>query len=232
VSDAGNDGTGSSNGLLDASPPVDAGKFAMPPHDAAPRSDAGARPSDAGMTTARDAAQNDAAELDASTPADAASPVADAAPPVQDAARPDAGACLPGRYSGAFAGEITALFGFVRIDITGTISIEIAAAGSADQLPIKNGKLDGKDQDGNPITGLVGGTLNCTSRKLESGRITEGTYNRSDPILGGPPTTVRFSGTVTGNYSNSPPSAQGKWEVQNENGLSAGTGSWSVTLQP
>ena len=123
----------------------------------------------------------------------------------------------------------------MRIDISGTISVEIAApAGSSppNLLPIRNGELEGADQDGNPIRAVVTGTLNCANRTLDNGRITDGAYRRPDPLLPfAPPTTTRFSGTLTARYRADPPSAQGRWEVENESGLRAGTGSWSVALR-
>lgn len=199
----------------DASVVKDAGLDASAPRDAGDAHDASV---DAGGL---DAARGDAATgvPDASTANDAGA---------------DAGSrCIPGRYVGAFAGEISALLGLIRLDITGTISLEIAATANGDQLQIKNGKLMGTDQDGNPLTALVSGTLNCATLKLENGRITEGAYNRVDPIFGGPPSTTNFSGTATATYNptQNPPSAQGKWEVKNSDESRGGSGSWTATLQ-
>jgi hypothetical protein len=201
-------------------PPVDSGGTQPPPRDAGMAVDAAMEPKDA-----------------APPPVDTGTP-----PPPPDASVRDAGpvdsgvrdaglACIPGVYAGAFSGEISALLGFIRIDISGTISIEIGAEGPAEQLPIRNGKLDGKDQDGNPITAAITGTLNCANRRLENGRINTGTYRRRDPILGGPERTVSFTGTTTGIYNHNPPSASGQWEVVNESGLRSGSGNFSTTLQ-
>lgn len=219
-------------GEQDATTPMDVVDASKPP------------PVDSGMTDVPPA-------RDAAMPVDAAPGVKDAAPPPVDtgtpppppeAGVPDAGAadsgprdaglaCIPGIYAGAFSGEISALLGFIRIDISGIISIEVGEGQPAQQLQIRNGKLDGKDQDGNPITAAITGTLNCANRRLENGRINNGTYRRRDPILGGPERTVGFTGTATATYNHNPPSATGQWEVVNENGLRSGSGTWSTTLQ-
>jgi hypothetical protein len=204
-------------------PPVDSGGPVVPP----PRD--AAMPVDSG-TEVKDAAPQ---AVDSATPPP---------PPPQDAGPSDAGpvdsggrdaglACIPGVYAGAFSGEISALLGFIRIDISGTISIEVGPEEGAQQLQIKNGKLEGNDQDGNPIRAVVTGTLNCATRRLENGRIDNGTYRRKDPILQGPERTVGFTGTTTGIYNHNPPSASGQWEVVNESGLRSGSGNFSTTLQ-
>lgn len=183
----------------------------------------GEDPSDAGPLVDAAPFAPDAANRDAASPPDSSVP-------------PEEAPCPPGVYAGAFAGEISALLGFVRIDISGTISVEIAAPSDGsreDMLPIRNGKLEGTDQDGNPIRAVVTGTLNCERRRLEAGRIIEGAYRRPDPLVPfAPPTTTRFSGTITATYSDDPPSVQGRWEVENESGRRGGTGSLSVTLRP
>ena len=234
-------------GLFDASA-VDSARPAAPPRDAqtVPIVDARGNvpPADAGQTGEGEGTL-EAGQPDATAPQDATMPPPMEAgpPPTPEAGPPEAGPpdagpadaglrCIPGTYSGAFAGEISALFGIIRIDIQGTISIDISPpAESTDQLPIRNGKLDGKDTENNPITATISGTINCTTRRLENGRILNGMYTRRDPIYGGPPRTVGFNGTATAIYNLDPPSATGQWEVVNETGLRAGSGTWSTTLR-
>lgn len=232
-------------------PPSDAGPILTPRNDAArpPAPEAGTPPVGEGP------GEDGGAEpvVDASVPKSDAGPAKDASqpppppPPPVDASSPDASApdasgpveagmpgrrCPPGTYAGSFSGEISALLGLVRIDITGTISIDIGEPEPNGQLlPIRNGKLMGKDQDDNPINAVITGTLNCGTLRLDNGRISGGTYTRRDPLWGGPPTTVRFTGSATATFNLDPPSATGRWEVENENGLRGGSGVWSATLR-
>lgn len=220
----------------DAQPPVvvDAGP-SVPPTDAGHTGEGGEGTFDAGLP---DAASRDAAmppPMEAGPPPTPEAGLPEAGLPEAgpaEAGAPDAGVrCIPGTYSGSFSGEISALFGIIRIDISGTISIDITPpAASSDQLPIRNGKLDGKDSENNPIVATISGTLNCTTRRLENGRITNGMYTRRDPIYGGAPRTVGFNGVATAVYNLDPPSAAGQWEVVNETGLRAGSGAFSTTL--
>ena len=230
------------------------------PHDGgaiAPGDSASAQPplegggaTEAGGPTAIGDGAADAGTVAPSNPPDASSPptvvdaglppVVDAGPPpVVDAGPPpvvDAGrvGCLAGRYKGTFAGEISALLGLVRIDVAGDITIDVDLVGApGDRLQIRNGLLQGTDtsEQRNPLFARISGVLNCATKQLENGSITDGTYNRVDPIWGGPPTTTTFTGTITGNYVDNPPSAAGTWQVQNDTGTRTSVGTWNAALE-
>jgi hypothetical protein len=230
---------------------ADAGESASAP-------DAGAKPKDGAVVEAGSDetgdpaadASTDTSDRDATTPAEpldsggpdaGVEPASDAAPPVQ----PDTGApasadagrvgCLPGIYKGAFDGEISALLGLVRIDVAGDISIDVELGESnGDRLKIRTGVLQGTDTSDqkNPLFARIGGVLNCATKKLENGTITDGTYNRVDPLypLSGPMTTT-FSGTISGIYSTDPPAAVGTWTVKNGTGTRTSMGTWNAALQ-
>jgi hypothetical protein len=211
------DPTGKGNEGLDASmPPRDAGTPVLDagtPKPPMPAMDAG--PRDAGVPTVRDTGVP-VAVPDTGTPM-MPGPV-------------DAGlSCVPGTYKGVFAGDISALLGIIKREVSGTISIDIALSGSASRLEIRNGTLSGKDSMGFPVRAVVSGTLNCETKRLENGRLTEGVYEGNDPITNRPSTT-QFSGTCTANYTTDPPSASGGWDVQNRLGTRGGEGTWSATL--
>jgi hypothetical protein len=222
------------------------------------RSDASTGAGDAGFIepggasegTAYDASApappNDASVPQSSVPepgtpdASAPPPPADSGPPPEpvDAGSPevhDAGrtGCLAGTYKGSFQGEISALLGAIRIDVAGDITIEVELSGSGDRLTVRTGVLQGTDtsEDKNPLFARIGGVLNCATKKIENGTITDGTYNRVDPIWGGEPTTTTFSGTIAGIYSTSPPAAVGTWTVKNASGSRTSMGTWDATLQ-
>jgi len=194
----------------------------------APVADAGGGPTEPGPFDAGNPLPPTPVDAgDAGTPP---TPV-DAGPPVV----PDAGrvGCLAGIYKGGFEGEISALLGAIRIDVAGEMTIEVELSGSGDRLTIRSGVLQGTDTsaDKNPLFARIAGTLNCATKKLENGVISDGTYNRVDPIWGGPPTTTTFSGTAAGSYSTSPPAAYGTWMVKNGNGTRTSMGTFNVTLQ-
>jgi len=174
-------------------------------------------------------------EVDAGEPP----PVDAGPPPAPDAGTPvvpDAGrvGCLPGTYKGGFEGEISALLGLIRIDVAGEMTIDVELSGSGDRLTIRNGLLQGTDtsEDKNPLFARISGVLNCATKKLENGVISDGTYNRVDPLRpGSQPTTTTFSGTATGSYSTNPPAAVGTWTVKNGSGTRTSMGTFNVTLQ-
>jgi len=242
--------------------PRDAGSRDAAPSE--PRDAAPSEPRDAAPSAPRDAGPSRPVEgpVDAGRPPDAGGatepgPVVDAGRPPPDPEPPiDAGApppvvdagvdvgpvvvdagrrvgCLPGLYKGKFEGEISALLGAVRIDVSGDISIDVELGGSGDRLTIRTGVLQGTDtsEQKNPLFARIGGVLNCASGQLENGTITDGTYNRVDPIWGGPPTTTNFSGTANAVYSTDPPSAKGTFQVRNNIGTRTSMGTLQVALQ-
>jgi hypothetical protein len=179
---------------------------------------------------AMDAAALDAAALDAA--ADAAAPrdaaPVDAAPPVDTA--PPAPKCTAGNYAGMFASSVfVELFGFplFEIRLMGNISLSAAAQAGSDRFPIANGAITGADTDGNQVTATVTGSLNCTTGKVDDGRLS-GKYLH--PILG----EILFDGAVAGTYTNTPPSANGTWQTETASTtlLKGAMGTWNVALQP
>lgn len=215
-----------------ASDPADAGTRAADAAVFEPGRPEQGTPYDAG----KPATQEDAKVPETDVPDSGPPAVEDAGPPaVPDAGAADAGrtGCLPGIYKGAFQGEISALLGAIRIDVAGDITIDVELDGSGDRLNVKTGVLQGTDtsDDKNPLFARIGGVLNCATKMIENGTITDGTYNRVDPIWGGPPTTTTFSGTITGIYSTSPPAAVGTWMVKNASGTRTSMGTWDAILQ-
>ena len=174
--------------------------------------------SDAG-SGAEDAA-GPQAEEDAAQP----QPEEDAAQPEPDP-EPPGPECVPGTYVGRFDGFITWLL-FVTFPVSGDISITVSTASTGDDLVLEDGRIDGSDDEGNPITADVVGTFNCATKKLEGGRLENGLYVRSG--YG----EVRFQGLVTADYQSDPPSAQGTWQTVQSGGLSLeqAKGNWSATL--
>jgi hypothetical protein len=156
-------------------------------------------------------------------PADAGT-AADASTPVKPASE-----CVPGTYKGSFSGQVSfipSLFGsLLSVDITGAITINMGTNTSGNQLVISDGSVTGNDQDGRPITAVVTGTLDCVTKKLLNGKLTNGKYVRSSS------NTVEFSGTVTADYSPNPPSAAGAWKTSG-GFLEGGGGSWSAVHVP
>jgi len=190
--------------------------------DAGPLGEAGAAP-DAGAAVdagadAGAAPGSDAGAADGGSAPDAAT-YSDAGP---------ASECVPGTYKGAFSGQVNflpiAFGGLLGVDITGTISISIEADAKGALLTAKNGTVEGTDQDGNPVRAQVTGTLDCATKKLQNGKLVNGTYVRTG-------TTVSFSGTVTADYSPNPPSATGTWKTSGGL-LEGGNGVWSAVLVP
>jgi hypothetical protein len=204
--------------------------------------------SDAAAAVPADGGKPDAAVVDAATPPAAATDAgkADAAVPATDSGTTtpsaDAGTatdastpvkptseCVPGTYKGAFSGQVSfipSLFGsLLSVDITGAITISMGTNTSGNQLVISDGSVTGKDQDGRPITAVVTGTLDCVTKKLLNGKLTNGKYVRSSS------NTVEFSGTVTADYSPNPPSAAGAWKTSG-GFLEGGGGSWSAVHVP
>lgn len=164
---------------------------------------------DAGVDAAVDAAAGRDAAADAAVEAsvDAASP------------------CVPGTYKGKFEGKISVKFiglELLALDITGDVNIHVATNSTGDKLVLDQGKIEGTDQDDNPIVADVTGTLNCTTNKLEGGKLENGKYTRG--ILG----TVNFTGTTTANYTRNPPSAEGTWKTNG--GVEMGMGTWNAAL--
>lgn len=205
-----------------------------PPSVEPGRSEADPVPDASGWVTLADAQQAEAGlpGADAGEDDDAGSKVP--AEPV-DAGAHDAGkvGCLPGTYVGSFEGEISALLGAIRIEVAGDITIDVELSGTVDRLTVRKGVLQGTDTsaDKNPLFARIGGVLNCATKKLERGTITDGTYNRVDPIWGGPPTTTTFSGTIAGIYSTNPPAAVGTWMVENATGTRQSMGTWNAALR-
>lgn len=200
-----------------------------PASDPNARVDAGVRDAglDAGTTAGRDAAApNNAAPLDAGTAKPADAPVTP----------PDAGVlarkgCVPGTYRGVFEGDITALLGHVHIRISGDLLIDLTGAVGATQLEVRNGRLQGTDQSGNPIEARVTGRVDCRTLQLTGGLLSSGSYRRRDPIWGGPAVTIGFRGVATGTFFDDPASAIGRWEVVNERGTRSGSGTWTARIQ-
>ena len=135
------------------------------------------------------------------------------------------GECQPGTYVGSFSGKITALL-VVNINITGDISIDALTAAGGDVLTIDHGKVTGTDSDGNPVTADVTGTLDCATKQLMNGALTNGVYTRK--IIN---QTVKFEGTVQAVYApGNPPAVSGVW--QTSGGVEMGSGNFNAVLKP
>lgn len=139
--------------------------------------------------------------------------------------------CRAGAYTGVFSGEVRALLGTVRVDVSGTVRFQLPAATGA-HLALQNGALEGRDKEGHPIRASLSGTVDCASGQLETGRLRDGTYTRPDPLMRGRTVTERFSGVVTGVFTGDPPTARGSFGIDNERSARTGSGSWSVSLTP
>ena len=205
-----------STGLEDAGPIEDASSDATSADADSPvLSDAGSGPEDAAVPEPEEDA--DAAQPEPEEDAAVPEPEQDAAPPGPD--------CVPGTYVGRFDGFITWLL-FVTFPVSGDISITVATSSTGDNLVLEDGRIDGSDDEGNPITADVVGTFNCATKKLEGGRLENGLYVRSG--YG----EVHFQGLVTADYQSDPPSAQGTWQTVQSGGLSLeqAKGNWSATL--
>ncbi|HVZ34783.1 MAG TPA: hypothetical protein VG963_20290 [Polyangiaceae bacterium] len=188
--------------------------------------DSATLPVDSGVSSSEDAS----GEAEATTPLDSGAVVPADAGAESGSSDIDAGlGCVAGTYRGVFEGIISAFFGLVQIEISGTISIEVPLSGSGDMFSIQNGKIDGADQDHNPIAATVLGTVNCTTGKIENGQLVDGTYTRPD-LFGTTTTTITFAGTVDGTYYNNPPSAIGRWQAAGSD-MATGSGTWTASLQ-
>lgn len=159
------------------------------------------------------------------TPNDAATGTGpDTGMPVDN--RPDTGSpqdeapeCLAGTYVGTFSGNITALF-FLNLPISGQLELDVTNAEGDDVLIIENGRIDGNDQDGNPVEAQINGQLDCTTRTL-TGTLDNGVYRRLSINQ-----TVNFSGTTNGTYvPGDPPVAMGTWRTSG--GIEMGEGTFS-----
>jgi len=139
--------------------------------------------------------------------------------------------CVAGTYRGVFNGDISALGGFVQIRIAGDTTIDLTGTVGARELAIQNGKLQGADQSGNPIEARITGRVDCRTHQVLNGQLLSGSYRRRDPIWGGLPITVGFSGRATGTFFDDPPSAIGRWEVTNDRGTRSGSGTWTARIQ-
>jgi hypothetical protein len=170
---------------------------------------------DAAIDAAADAARDAA-------PVDAAPPPVDTAPPPPK--------CTAGTYRGMFMGSVIVEFLTIplfEIQLTGDISLGAVAEAGTDRFTITNGAIMGKDNEDNQVTATVTGSLNCTTGKVENGRLS-GRYFR--PFLG----EILFDGNVAGTYTNTPPSANGTWQTETASTdlLKGGMGTWNVALVP
>jgi hypothetical protein len=195
---------------------LDAGAAA--PDAAAPDS---AAPIDAGQDAARDAAVDAAPPRDAA-PADAATPPVDTGPPPPK--------CTAGSYRGTFMGSVAVqVFGLdiTTIPLMGTITLTAVADG-ADRFNVTNGAVTGTDDANDPITARVTGTMNCATGKLENGKLEDGKYIHW--LVG----EILFTGSVSGTYTNTPPSANGNWQTETASTtlLRSGMGTWNVSHVP
>jgi hypothetical protein len=212
---------------------------AAPPPDASMAPDA-AQPPDAGDASAMDAAQPEAGPPDGGGASDAALDAArDAAPDAaRDAAPVDAAPprdtapppppCTAGDYRGAFNGTVDVVIFEIplfNVELTGTISLTAVAEPGTESFAVTNGRVTGQDTQGNAITGTVTGSLNCTTGKVEDGKLV-GTY------AGGLFQPVEFTGNVVGTYTNTPPSANGTWATETASTplLRGGSGTWNIAL--
>jgi len=100
-------------------------------------------------------------------------------------------------------------------------------SGSGATLPIQSGKFEGKDGEGQAISASVSGSVNCTNRKLENGALRDGVYAAQDGLI----STIRFSGTVAGNFSATASSLSGTWTLESALRTRSGSGTFSATLQ-
>lgn len=232
----------------DAAAPPEGGSLGDASFDANVRDAAvDATPEDAALDAVADvtvdASQPDAAPdaqpWDATTDAEPE----DAMPPGPDGseAGPDADAttdaepepvsrCVPGVYRGTFEGELRVRILLLELnlfDIAGEIEITAEAAGAdADRLQIQNGRIEGADQDGNPVQADVSGTLDCGTLQLEDGTLTNGLYVREAFDM-----EVEFEGTVEATYEpGETPRVVGTWSAQGER--ESGDGTFEAALEP
>lgn len=148
-------------------------------------------------------------------------------PSEPDAGAPDSQkpACIAGTYVGTFSGNISALY-VVNLPIAGQISIGVSTSSSTAELVIENGSITGQDQDGNPITAVVEGTLNCTTRQLEGGALKNGRYTRTTLNQ-----TIEFEGSVAATYyPGDVPRVTGTWKTTG--GVEKAAGDFNASLSP
>jgi hypothetical protein len=142
----------------------------------------------------------------------------------------DAGArpepeCKPGTYVGTFSGNISAFF-IVNLPIAGTLRITALTASQGDDLVIDTGRIEGQDQDGNPVSADVRGVVRCATKQLEGGELDNGMYTRRSVGQ-----TVRFDGTAQATYRPGDiPIVEGTWMTRG--GIESGAGSFSAALTP
>jgi len=176
---------------------------------------------DASVEGSEDPSVDDAgasADLDASAPGEA------------DAGLPDATlasyeGCLPGVYFGTFNGQVgflSDLFGsLTSSSIEGKIVIRVSLASAGALLVVDEGTVKGSDKDGNPLTAVVSGVLDCATGTLRSGKLSNGHYVRAGNDLS-------FTGDVNATYTAWPPSLTGTWDTTG--GLESGAGVFSALL--
>jgi hypothetical protein len=142
--------------------------------------------------------------------------------PELDASQPES-ECKAGHYQGTFHGTINVLL-VLNIPIEGDISIDVQASEQGDSLVIENGTVMGTDQDGNPVTADVVGTLDCPTKTLEDGELRNGVYVRESINQ-----TIKFAGTVQATYhAGNPPTVSGTWSTQG--GIESGSGPFNAVL--
>jgi len=114
--------------------------------------------------------------------------------------------CKPGRYQGAFKGQIVqADVGSLMLD--GTITLELALSADGKTMDVSSSSVEATDVVGTPIHAEVDGNVDCNSLQLGSGTL-QGRYGRE-----GDATTIGFQGTVSGTYDDEPTSLRGTWSV-------------------
>ncbi len=189
--------------------------------DAGTRQDAGADRDGAsqlvvppGKDAAVDAGSDAAALVDAAADAaqDASTAVVDAGPP-----------CTPGIYAGQFQGSLSGPLTFGRADVTGAVTLQVTSASAGRTLQIQSGALDGVDDKGNAFVAKITGTIDCGTRQLVNGTITNGDYKQL--LL-----HTAFIGVASASYSSNP-ALMGQMQFQNLFGQSGGSASWSAYLQ-
>jgi hypothetical protein len=175
-------------------------------------------PRDAGTTPAKDAGQD---KPDAAAAADAATST-----PVKDAAV-DAGTavatCTAGTYAGMFSVDISG--GLSRDTFEGTVTLQLT--GTGDNLKVQTGSLNGKDAAGNPLTAKVSGSLNCLTKKLEGGTVSDGVFEQRGLI-----STVRFSGTMAASFATETSALQGTWTLESSLKTRSGSGRFTAIRKP
>jgi hypothetical protein len=165
-----------------------------------------------------------AADAGVSTDLDASAP-AEEDPGLPDGALASYEGCVPGVYSGAFNGRLgflPGLFGaLTSVSIEGKIVIHVNVPSAGALLVVDEGSVVGSDADGNPLTAVVSGVLDCAKGTLLSGKLSKGHYVRAGD-------DIPFTGDVTATYALWPPTLTGTWNTAG--GLESGTGVFSAVL--